>query len=130
MIDNSNSSSLSLTQQNYVECISDAESQHGHAHVSALAEQLAVSKPSVVQMIARLVELDMVKRHDVEVLLTPAGRKLAKELDGRHALLRDFMVEQLGMPPKVAETEACRLEHAVSPVFVRALRDFREELTV
>ena len=126
---NSHSIALSLAQQNYVECISDAVSHHGHAHVSALAEQLGVSKPSVVQMIARLVELDMVKRHDAEVLLSAAGQKVAKELGSRHALLRDFMVQQLGMSPKIAETEACRMEHAVSPVFVRALRSFREEGT-
>jgi DtxR family Mn-dependent transcriptional regulator len=119
---------LSLAQQNYVECIADAEARHGHAHVSLLAEELEISKPSVVEMLGRLLESKIVRRQDKEVVLTATGRRIARELGGRHALLRDFMVKELRMERRTADADACRMEHVVSPSFVRSLRRFREDL--
>lgn len=115
---------LSMAQESYVECIADAEAHHGHAHVSLLAGELGITKPSVIQMTARLVAQGIAKRNDKEITLTSQGRRIAGELHGRHALLQEFMIEQLGMEAKAANTEACRLEHAVSPAFVRGLRAF------
>ena len=122
-------SALSLKQQAYVETIGEMVENHGHAHVSVLAERLGVSKPSVVQMLGRLSKLGIVKREGTEVLLTAAGRRLANSLGDKHALLREFMVNELGMDQKTADTDACRLEHVVSPAFVRKLRRFHNELT-
>lgn len=115
---------LSAAQEGYVEYIADAEKEHGHAHVSVLADSLGVTKPSVVQMTARLVEMGIVRRREKEVTLTTIGKRLAAELHGRHALLQDFMDHELGMDAKAASQEACRLEHVVSPAFVRGLRRF------
>ena len=113
---------LSEAQERYVECIADEESRHGHAHVSVLATALGVEKPSVVQMIARLEEKGIVKRKEKEVSLTGKGRTIADELQGRHAVLQDFMERQLGMNSREANQEACRLEHVVSHVFMRGIR--------
>lgn len=113
---------LSVAQERYVERIADAEKDHGHAHVSLLADTLGVTKPSVVQMTARLIEMGIVKRKEKEVTLTQLGQRLASALHGRHALLQDFMEHELGMDVKAANKEACRLEHVVSPGFVRGLR--------
>lgn len=115
---------LSVAQERYVECIADAESNHGHAHVSLLADTLGVSKPSVVQMITRLAELGIARRRDKEVTLTPLGEKLAGELHGRHAILQDLMEGLLKMDAKAADEEACRLEHVVSADFMRSVRAY------
>ena len=121
---------LSAAQERYVECIADAEKDHGHAHVSRLADTLGVTKPSVVQMTTRLIELGIVRRKEKEVTLTQLGQRLACELHGRHALLQTFMEGTLDMDGKTANQEACRLEHVVGPSFMRGLRSYlkkREE---
>ena len=115
---------LTVAQESYVECIAEAEAKHGHAHVSLLAEDLEISKPSVVQMIAKLTKLGIVKRQEKEITLTRPGKRLAGELCGKHALLESFMTQQLGMSEKVASKEACHMEHIVSKGFVRGLRTF------
>jgi DtxR family Mn-dependent transcriptional regulator len=114
--------SLSIAQERYVEAILDAEESHGHAHISMLSEALDVRKPSVVQMTARLEKKGIVKRNDKEVTLTPKGKGVALELQGRHEALQRFMQEKLGMNPARANQEACRLEHVVSGSFMRGLR--------
>ena len=115
---------ISIAQESYVECIADAEEAHGHAHISLLAATLGITKPSVVQMSARLVEQGIARRDNKEISLTARGRRIAGELKGRHKLLQDFMVKQLAMTAKAANEEACRLEHVASPLFVQRLRAF------
>ena len=113
---------LSVAQERYVECIADAERTHGHAHVSLLADELDVKKPSVVQMTARLEKKGIVKRKEKEVTLTQLGHDIAHDLQGRHALLQDFLEKMLQMKTRDANQEACRLEHVVSSDFMRGLR--------
>ncbi len=118
---------LSEAQERYVECIADAERNHGHAHISLLADSLGVRKPSVVQMTTRLEDKGIIKRNDKEVVLTRFGRGIAGELRGRHALLQAFMIKILEMDIKKASQEACRLEHAVSNDFMRGIRILMEK---
>lgn len=119
--------SLSLTQQAYMEVIGDMERRHGHAHVTELARELGVSKPSVVQMLRRLADSGVVKAGR-EITLSETGKRTVRELGSRQALLEDFMVRDLGMDPKAAAKEACRMEHIVSAAFLRGLRAFKKRL--
>ncbi len=118
---------LSLKQETYIEVIGEMERRHGHAHVTELARELGVSKPSVVQMLRRLTEAGVVRKTG-EITLTEKGRRTVQELGDRQALLQDFMITDLGMDRKIASEEACRMEHIVSPTFIRSLRHFRKGL--
>lgn len=104
------------------------EREHGHAHVSGLARDLGVSKPSVVQMLARLSDAGVVRKQSLEITLSAAGTQVAREMEDSQALLQDFMVRELGMHRKAAADDACRMEHAVSPAFVQSLRRYRTRL--
>lgn len=117
---------LSLAQESYIEAIDELVREHGHAHVTDLARKLSVSKPSVVQMIERLARAGTVDKSGVTAVLSRKGREIAQELGNRHTLLRDFMINELGMDETTAELDACRMEHVVSGVFVRRLRQFLE----
>ncbi|NQT94602.1 MAG: metal-dependent transcriptional regulator [Lentisphaerae bacterium] len=116
---------LTLKQQAYVETISDMERQHGHAHVSGLARDMGVSKPSVVQMLDRLGSAGVVRKEAKEIMLSAAGLRIARALGDSQALLQDFMIHELGMNRKTAAEDACRMEHVVSPAFVQSLRRHR-----
>ena len=66
----------------------------------------------------------IIRRQDKEIALTDRGRSVAGELDSRHKLLGDFMVDVLKLDERAAGSEACRLEHIVSLEFISALRNF------
>ena len=118
---------LSLKQETYIEVIGEMERRHGHAHVTELARELGVSKPSVVQMLRRLADAGVVRKTG-EITLTEKGRRTVQELGDRHSLLQDFMITDLGMDRKTASEDACRMEHVVGPAFIRSLRQFRKGL--
>ena len=56
-------------------------------------------------------------RTDGRVLLTAAGRKIARQLAVRHHLIERMLHEVFGMPWYKVHDEAERLEHAVSADF-------------
>lgn len=113
---------LSLPQQNYVEAIAELIEDHGHAHPGKIAELLNVRKPSVTEVVNRLVELGIAKRNNQEIFFTKKGELVAADLSGRHETLRSFMVEVLGMDVRDADRAACRMEHHANPRFIKRLR--------
>ncbi len=120
---------LSLAQQQYVETIAELECEQGGARLSRLAERLGVSRPTASEAVARLVARKMVERRSrFELVLTPAGRRVAEQLERRHAALRRFMVEVLLMNRREADELACRVEHWVGPDFVDRLLRLADEL--
>lgn len=81
----------------------------------ALAQALDVAPPSVTGMMQTLAEAGLVRhipRRGAE--LTPAGRKLALQVQRRHRIIELFLVHHLHMPVEEVHDEAERLEHAVS----------------
>ena len=47
------------------------------------------------------------------VTLTPAGKKIAREIQARHIGIKDFLVRILKLDEADAEHTACRMEHAM-----------------
>ena len=80
-----------------------------------LAEELALSGPSVTNMVKRLNELELVHHACYrDVALTPAGEKIALRVIRHHRLLELYLAESLGFDWDQVHTEAERLEHHVS----------------
>ena len=50
---------------------------------------------------------------DGYITLTPSGRAIAETIYERHTLLSDWLT-RLGVDPKVAAEDACRMEHVIS----------------
>jgi Mn-dependent DtxR family transcriptional regulator len=117
-----------VVQQTYMEAIAAGMAEHGHAHVTMLADSLGVSKPSVVQVVHRLEEEGLVVRAGKELSLTAGGRRLWRELEARHRVIQSFMVDVLGMDDAAAYEEACRLEHYATQSFVDRLAAHQRDL--
>lgn len=47
------------------------------------------------------------------VTLTPKGKKIAKEIENRHQVIKDFLIRMLKVDEQAAEDTACRMEHAM-----------------
>ena len=60
------------------------------------------------------------------ITLTDAGQRLADDVVKRHDTLKTFLTEILAIDKQDAEQNACRMEHAISPVVLDRLVEFVE----
>jgi DtxR family Mn-dependent transcriptional regulator len=60
------------------------------------------------------------------VKFTAKGEHIAKDIYRRHVICRDFLTNILNIDSKTADKDACRMEHAVSPVTLEKLVKFME----
>src|ERR1041385_5256839 len=109
---------ITVSKEDYLKAILEAESE-GETVISAtLAHWLSVSPPAVTMALRRLKKDGLVRvRTDGQVGLTAAGRKIARRLTLRHHLIERMLTEMFGMEWYKVHDEAERLEHAVSPDF-------------
>jgi DtxR family manganese transport transcriptional regulator len=111
--------------EDYVEAIADLISESGEARVVDLAKRLGVTHVTVNRTVIRLRKAGYVTAQPYRaIFLTDAGRKLAAACRARHRVVVEFLCS-LGVPRRVAETDAEGIEHHVSP---RTLSAFRSAL--
>lgn len=105
---------LHASGEDYLETILILQKQCGMVRSVDVARQMSVSKPSVSHAVAILRDGGFLRVDDDHFLhLTDAGREVAEKIYERH----QFFTEQLiaaGVDPKIAEADACRMEHAIS----------------
>ncbi|HEY6447543.1 MAG TPA: metal-dependent transcriptional regulator [Acidobacteriaceae bacterium] len=111
-------SAISVSKEDYLKAILEAESE-GQTVISAtLAHWLKVSAPAVSMALRRLMRDGFVEvKADGVVRLTSEGREAAYRTALRHHLIERMLSEVFGMPWYEVHDEAERLEHAVSPAF-------------
>jgi|SRR5207248_10490845 len=109
---------ITVSKEDYLKAILEAESE-GQSVISAtLAHWLSVSAPAVSMALRRLKKDGLVRvLSDGKVRLTPWGRRIARRLTLRHHLIERMLSEIFGMEWYKVHDEAERLEHAVSPDF-------------
>lgn len=94
----------------------------GEVHATRLAEEFGVSKPTASVSLKSLEKDGYIIRDENRVIsLTRSGKKIAKSVYERHCVLRK-MLETLGVDKTTAASDACKMEHAVSPESFKALR--------
>ena len=102
---------------------------HPVGRVRDLAEELRMTPGTVSQILNRLQEQGLVKReHCGGALLTPSGTALAQCVLRRFETLKTMLIVVLGLDEADAESDACLMEHAVSPVTINRTAKFLEHL--
>lgn len=120
---------LSASQEDYVEAILRLQRESRVARVSEIAECLEVSRPSVTGALKTLAARGLVSHAPYgHVTLTESGVKVAAEVERRHVLIRDFLVEVLSLPEDKAESAACRMEHVLEPDVLEHFVAYSESL--
>ena len=100
--------------ENYLEAIWKL-SQNGERVLAVdIARELGFSKPSVTRALNVLAGKGLLLKEPKNIKLTPEGQKLAKEITERHNVITKFLLN-LGIPQEIAQTDACRIEHYISP---------------
>ena len=114
---------ITVSKEDYLKSILEAESEGEEVISARLADLLKVSPPAVTMALRRLKKDGLVRvQGDGLVRLTAAGRKIARKLTQRHHLIERMLSELFGMDWWKVHDEAERLEHAVSPDFEAKLR--------
>jgi len=109
---------ITVSKEDYLKAILEAESEGEPVISATLAHWLKVSPPAVTMAVRRLKKDGFVRvQTGGQVRLTAAGRKIARRLSLRHHLIERMLSEMFGMEWYKVHDEAERLEHAVSPDF-------------
>lgn len=117
--------SVSASKQDYLETILDFTADAGQVRSIDIAHALGVSRASVNKSLGALKESGLVEHeHYGDVKLTEKGLKVARQVRSRHNNLKTFLTDVLGVTAEVAETDACRMEHAISRETAAKLEDY------
>jgi DtxR family Mn-dependent transcriptional regulator len=109
---------ITVSKEDYLKAIFEAENEAEAVISATLANWLKVSAPAVTMALRRLTRDGLVEvRKDGRVRLTDEGRRIAKRIAVRHHLIERMLTEIFGMPWYRTHDEAERLEHAVSADF-------------
>lgn len=107
---------ISASLEDYLEGIYFLEEKSHFVRVSDLADLLDVKRPSVVKSLIKLKEEGLISQeHYGRIELTTAGIEIAKNIAGRHRVLKSFLVNVLDVEDGIAEEDACRIEHVIHP---------------
>ncbi len=105
---------ISAKMEDYLEAILQLEREQGAVRVTDIADRLQVTTPSVTGALKTLKARDLVKHESYgDVVLTPRGRELARQVHDRHQAIVDFLSSVLHLAPEEAESDACGLEHTL-----------------
>ena len=119
---------LTEVAEDYVELIGDLIDEQGEARLIDIAENMAVSQPTVSKIIARLRREGLVmSRPYRSIFLTEAGAAMASEARRKHAIVADFL-RALGLDEATVDADSEGIEHHVSDRTLRALIDLTTHL--
>jgi len=112
---------LTPSQENYLEHIFTMSSK-GQIRIRDLAISVGVKLPSVTRAVQKLADVGLV-RHETygRVEITEAGKNTAQSITRRDDCLMRFLMEALELPPALAKSEACRIEHVISEDVLKRL---------
>ena len=123
-LDNTNSGfhGPSEVVSHYLEAIFYLWAEGEPVRSTRLADWLSVSRPTVTVAVRRMTRDGLVRfnaRKEIE--LTAKGRRMAEAIVRRHRIMERWLTDALGFDWVTADTEAARLEHAVSEVVEKRL---------
>jgi len=115
----------SVSSDHYLKAIYNLGGEESCVPMSRLAEDLSISVVSTNEMVRKLVKRGAVSYEPYKgVMLTPEGRAQALAVTRRHRLWERFLTDVLGLGWEQVHAEACRLEHATSPLVEERLAEF------
>ena len=117
---------MTQSLEDYLEAIFVQIDSGREAQVRDIAAMLSVKMPSVVRATHELKKLGLVTQEPyANIELTAKGRRLAKLVLNRHTLLRAFL-QKLGVSRRVADRDACLMEHILSAETIDKIRAYTE----
>lgn len=115
---------ITISKENYVKAIAEAEAEGELVIAATLARWLDVSAPAVTMATRRLRRDGLIEvARNGRISLTVTGREIAERLIRRHYLIERMLTEIFGMEWYKVHDEAEQMEHAVSADFEAKLAE-------
>lgn len=115
---------ITISKENYLKAIAEAEGEGEVVIAATLARWLQVSPPAVTMAIRRLKRDGLIRVTAAgEITLAREGREIANRVMNRHHLIERMLTEIFGMEWYKVHEEAEQMEHAVSAEFESRLRE-------
>ncbi|WP_022669716.1 metal-dependent transcriptional regulator [Hippea alviniae] len=107
---------LTPSTEDYIKAIYRISQNSKVVRIKDVSKNLNVKMPSVVNAVKTLEEKGLVIHESYGYIeLTPEGEKIGRELSYRYDTLVDFLVNVLQVDVRVAEEDACAIEHYLHP---------------
>ena len=110
------------SSEDYLEAMLVMSERHGYIRSIDIAAELGVTKPSVSYAVKRLRENGYITMNrDGLITLTEKGLEIANRIYERHKVLTQMLIF-LGVDPKTAREDACKMEHDISDETFEAIK--------
>ena len=114
--------------EDYIETIYLLKKKKGVVRSIDVATELGFSRPSVSRAVGILKENGLIIMEDDGSLnLTDEGAKVAKAVYAKHTNITKFLMMTTGVNEKIAEADACRIEHIISPETFKGIKKYIKE---
>ena len=112
--------------EDYIETIYRLKKTKGVVYSIDVAKEFGYSRPSVSRAMGILRDEGLITMDEVskEIRLTEKGQKKAVEIYDKHKTLTAFLQKVAGVSEKIAETDACRIEHIISASTFRGIKNY------
>lgn len=108
--------------ENYLETILTLSQQKPNVRSIDIVNELNFSKPSVSVAMKNLRENGYIQMDgNGFITLTPSGLAIAEKIYERHTLISQWLIS-LGVDEKIAQEDACRMEHVISTETFEAIK--------
>ena len=105
---------LHASGEDYLEAVLVLQKEKGMVRSVDVARHMGVSKPSVCHAVATLKAGGFLTMdEDFFLRLTDVGREVAEQTYEKHCFFTRLLIEA-GVEPRIAEQDACRMEHDIS----------------
>lgn len=112
------------SEEMYLETILLLKQKSANVHAINVAEELGYSKPSVSRAMSLLLKNGYITfGSGGEIQFTAQGKQKAESIYERHVVITKLL-EKAGADKELAEENACRIEHVISPEMFEILKEF------
>lgn len=112
------------SEEMYLETVLLLQNKNGYARCVDISTELGYSKASVSRAMKCLLSKDYITigKHN-EIRLTDSGLAQAKKVYETHHVIMDLLM-RIGADEKLAEENACRIEHVVSDEMLEIIANY------
>ena len=112
----------------YLEAIFVLSKKSNGVHAIDVGEYMGFSKPSVSRALSILKKKNLIfVDSDSHIFLTDEGKIIAEKIYERHVTIKEYLI-RLGVSNKVADADACKIEHVLSDETFMAIKNHAESV--
>lgn len=120
---------LSASMEDYIETIGVLRKEKGITRVKDISQRMNVKNSSVTSALKTLSQNGLVIHEKYGYVdLTHQGEIMARNVQVRHNTLLKFFSEILKIDSKIAEIDACKMEHSISPESLERIIKFIDSI--